>query len=331
MDPQLITFISPPAGDWIITKKYQQEKRAILYDPTSSDPDRNPGSLLIFGWPYGRAYPVLTFTEFVVDPVAAATAVITKGVDNGKLKYSEGIKTYPNLGLSIGTRKERVRVIKQIENHPIVAQFTSSDAVNLEAAINTSIEVFDPMPTLKIDDFLGAAALRVVEAYRLWGAKQTFKQNRAVDTNLDPNVPSANLPDEICNRIEALNNGTFIPEGFKVRHISVVKIAVAPISQAAQDSEEGILIETNKNEADKQTNAMKLRANETQKQINETAVKLIQDKLTAEAKFVNDTKDAKVAENGAWGGSEGLRTLIMNGQGGPNQVQTIQVADATSN
>ncbi len=68
---------------------------------TSHAANRNPPSLIILGWPYGRAFPKLQFTEFVSDPIAAANEVIAKGPDAGKKKYID-IRTFVDSNIAIG-------------------------------------------------------------------------------------------------------------------------------------------------------------------------------------------------------------------------------------
>ncbi len=90
-------------------------------------------------------------------------------------------------------------------------------------------------------------------------ATKTFKENRAVNTNNNKLIP-----DEICDKIDDLNIHNFIPDGFKVKHVSVVRVTIAEGSKGVLASEQTIVVENNKNEASKATQKIELRENVTQ-------------------------------------------------------------------
>ena len=155
--PRLLTFLSPEAGKWYIITKFNKEVDAILYDPKNPDPAKNPSSLRVLGWPYGRGNMKLQFTEFVSDIETAKNAIIDnpRSPDFGKKKYIS-YQTFFNSNLIIGTRQEYVDHLNKIEAHPAVVEVTTDDGASLEIIIAISFvpEVgLEPTRRLRAEDF----------------------------------------------------------------------------------------------------------------------------------------------------------------------------------
>jgi hypothetical protein len=332
---KLISTYQPTAGDWIIIQKFKKQVRAVLYDP--ADPNHDPDALGILGWPYSQATPELTFTEIISNKAKAETAVIVNGVDVGKDKFIQ-VNEYFKGSLIIGTRKERVWTIKKLEQHPVVAEVRSLEKVGVQMALIVTIRVDDPILALTLTNFIGFAENLVIEVFRRWAAKHSIdavlavqtneNDNSSTDENPDPSK-TPHIPDDICAQIEELNESTLIQHGIQVPHVAVIKVDYSPDSADYLESEQSIGKEKNKVLANVETQKIKIAQNVTQRALNETEIKFLRDKANIEIDVIDKTSTNIAAQNAAWGGKDGLRTLIFNGdKNQQNPQQTIQVASA---
>jgi len=323
--PRLLTFLSPEAGKWYIITKFNKEVDAILYDPKNPDPAKNPSSLRVLGWPYGRGNMKLQFTEFVSDIETAKNAIIDnpRSPDFGKKKYIS-YQTFFNSNLIIGTRQEYVDHLNKIEAHPAVVEVTTDDGASLEIIIAISFEITDPISTKRIEDFLVYGTNFIIEAFRLWCNSKTFRENRMIKTE------DSAIPDEICDQINKLNKKEFSENGFFVPHVAVTVVAVAERSIEFLESEQRIAEEANKALANISTQEIELLKNKTQGVRNDTKVKLLREEADIQIDVIEKTSVGIAKQNAAWGGKTGLRTLIMNGDGKSDPLQTIQIADANA-
>lgn len=321
--PKLITFLTPQAGNWYIITKFKKEIDSFIYDP--EDPKKNPSSLKILGWPYGRGLIKLQFTEIVSDLETAKTAKVTdpKSPAFGNKKYVS-YRTFATSNIIIGTRQELVDHLNKIESHPAVVEITTSDGASIETIVSISFKILDPIATKNVEDFLVYGTNFVIEVLRLWGNKHTFKENRGIDTNDD-----MTKDDDVWDKINHLNETEFKQNGFSVCKVAVIAIAVGERSKEFLNSEQKIGEEQNKSAAAVFTQEIDLRKNETQKALNKTKLELIRGEADIQIDLIEKTAESLAKQNKAWG-EGGLKTLIINGDK-QNQVQTIQVADTTAN
>jgi hypothetical protein len=340
----LISAASPKAGEWIITAKGNKQTGAILYDPKKAKKDQkyNPPWLIVRGWPHGFYYPTLKWDEFTTDK-NADDAIITssESPDKGQKKYKKCRNFYAS-NYTIGTRQERVRRLKKIEVHPAVVEAISLDAANLEIILFIAIEIFDPILLLDLDDdFLDFAATFVTGAFRLWSAQKTFKENRAIDTDIDIDDPKAltekmlekkNLAPEIWDKIKKLNKKKFIPLGFKVNHVAVLLVTVKESSKGFLESEGRIAMAANDAQAAVFIKDAALQENEAQDAFNTTEIKFREADAKIKTNLIKDTSQAIKEQNAAWGGPTGLDRLFLgsgptNGPGQAILEETMKAQD----
>lgn len=311
MARKLITFITPKAGKWIITTRFDKEVEATLYDPTSTKPERNPPSLIILGWPYGRGKIKLRWTEFVADAETAKTATLP----NGKKKYLSH-KTFFDSNLVIGTREEEVDYLNQIETHPAVVEITAADGGTVEMVIMIAFEILDPILTRKLEDFLGYATGFVIEAFRLWAATKNFKDLRAVDTKDNPAIPH-----EIDDKIKVLNTNDFIPKGFCIPRVAVIAIPIAERSKDLLEAEENVAKQLNNALAAVHKKEIELQQNEAQEVRNTTEIKFRKEDAAIKIDLVTKSSEGLAKVNKGWG-EGGLERLYIGG-GQSNSMQNL--------
>ncbi|MDB5255270.1 MAG: hypothetical protein JWL92_646 [Candidatus Nomurabacteria bacterium] len=308
--PKLITFLSPKAGNWYITTKFDKEIDSFMYDPkNTTDPTKNPPSLIILGWPFGKGLTKLEFTELVSNEETAKSATIDNpgNPDHGKQKY-KSYRKFLTSNLIIGTRQEFVDHLNKVESHPAVVEITTNDGASIEMILQISFEILHPLLTKTVEDFLVYGTSFVVEAFRLWGNKHSFIQNRAINTNDDPTVK-----DDVWDRIDALNKKEFGAVGFNVCKVAVIAVDIAERSKGFLDSEQDIAKEENKSKAAVFTKQTGLELNKLQDAQNDTELKFRERDADIKIKMVKQSANGLAKINAAWGGKKGLDRLYLGG------------------
>lgn len=357
MARKLMTFVTPRTGQWLIITEFDKELKAILYDPgkpednISKNDKKNTynddpmlektnevSSLKILVWPRGLGLTKLRWSEFVTD---AATAKLQKSVDRitgrEKDKYAS-IRTFLNSNLVIGTREEWVPYLNKVETHPTVVEITSSDGGSVEMVINIALEILHPILIKEVEDIIGYVNSFVIEAFRLWGAKKTFKDLRAVcttdehkeDTEIDSTVKTKTLHDEIFEKITPLNEKDFIEKGVWVNRVAVMAIAVADRSKDILESEEAITKKANQAKEAQSQLAIELLENKAQEARNASELQFRKEDAEIKVNLIKESSDGLAKINKAWG-EGGLERLYI-GSGNANPMQslvesTLQVQD----
>lgn len=254
LGPDLVTAISPPAGEWVLISEYDTPTKAILNDAetgktititVSSDPNKNFDiveedrftSLEVVYYPQQQYTFPLVFTELFRNKKSAEGSVYSSGPNKGQKKYtSDDLETWKYSSMTIGTRNDKeVKTIRRLEIHPVAIEFLCKDGGSYVIIVQVSTKVLNPIPALQVKNFLLVVLGLIIEAIGNWGRRMTFAAARNINTDDRLQIK---IGDEFY--LDVINR-TLGKIGLEVSDVSTIAHFAADISSELITSEEGII------------------------------------------------------------------------------------------
>lgn len=189
--PPLFSALSFESGKWVVIAEFDTPIMAILFDGDTGKTiiktmakvgDEAKSSYKTEVIDGVMSLKTLFWPKRQLDFKLHISNLLTKGKGLSYDKF-DSVKEFANSKYVIGDRVVYTDYLREREVHPCIIQFLTDDGGSFVIIVNITTKVFNPIPAIQLEDFLGLINGKVAEQIGNWGRQKNFDDLQKINVN----------------------------------------------------------------------------------------------------------------------------------------------------